>query len=84
MANFSVEQHREHGRELKKARECLRLFALDASRSYGLNSEAFRLAMRAQEAIGLLTNAMDNLACREYPTEPDDAVFNCYYGKTGC
>ncbi|MEN6308211.1 MAG: hypothetical protein ABFD91_10680, partial [Anaerohalosphaeraceae bacterium] len=58
---FTLQDHLRHSCELKKAQDCLRRLATDLGNSRGRTSKAYRRAMRADKAIGLLVSEMDNL-----------------------
>lgn len=75
---FTAEQHREVGRELRRMQQSLVHLEVALSRAYGKTKPIFHQTRRAVKVLTALRSKLDNVVCREHPT--DDSVLRCYYG----
>ncbi len=75
---FTIEQHREVGRELRRMQQSLVCLAVALSRAYGKTKPIFHQTRQVEKGLAALRSKLDNVVCREHPT--DDSVLRCYYG----
>ncbi|HPC94986.1 MAG TPA: hypothetical protein PLU87_08600 [Sedimentisphaerales bacterium] len=76
---FTIEQHREVGRELRRMQQSLVYLEVALSRSYGKSKVICHQTHQAVKVLAALRSKLDNVVCREHPT--DDSVLRCYYGR---
>jgi len=74
---FTVEQHREVGRELRRMQQSLVCLAVALSRAYGKTKPISHQTRQVVKDLAALRSKLDNVVCREHPT--DDSVLRCYY-----
>ena len=75
---FTLEQHQEVGCELRRMQQSLVCLEVALSRAYGKTKPIFHQTHRAVKVLAALRSKLDNVVCREHPT--DDSVLRCYYG----
>ena len=75
---LTLDEHRHHGAELKRAREAVLRAYVAASAAYPLSSPAVVALRKALDAVGDARNELDEVVCAEVPG--DEAIW-CYYGQ---
>jgi len=75
---FTIEQHREVGRELRRTQQSLVHLEVALSRAYGKTKPMVHQTRRVVKGLAALRSKLDNVVCREHPT--DNSVLRCYYG----
>jgi|GEM_PF-1264903 len=78
---FTFDEHREAGRQLRKARDCAMLFATLICSRYGKTHRAYALATRAVSVIDSLRSELDDCVFREFPSKDNSLKCSLYYGK---
>lgn len=75
---FTIEQHREVGRELRRMQQSLVYLEVALARAYGKTKPMVHHTRQVVKAIAALRSRLDGLVCGEHPRDRD--VIYCYYG----
>ncbi len=75
---FTIEEHREVGRDLRQMLQALVQIEVRLCACYGKTKPVSHRTTDAVRAIDALCSKLDDAVCREHPL--DDSVLSCYYG----